>query len=133
MGSYETCIKRCSKMSHSSIRNGASSALVFWLSFLFPLLCSFSSPSFILPKWAPNESDTAQLMATVVAGRAYLAATAMRIKKRHRLASGAPISGIMPLAVGKAANQSAAWNCCSALLGSTAASGLSACRVYFAR
>ncbi|GFP55065.1 hypothetical protein TASIC1_0004069000 [Trichoderma asperellum] len=86
-------------MSHSSIRNGASSALVFWLSFLFPLLCSFSSPSFILPKWAPNESDTAQLMATVVAGRAYLAATAMRIKKRHRLASGAPISGIMPLAV----------------------------------
>lgn len=131
MGSYETCIKRCSKMSHSSIRNGASSALVSWLSSLFPLLCSFSSSSFILPKWAPNESDTAQLMATVVAGRAYLAATAMRIKKRHRRRAcewGTHFRNHASFG-GKAANQSVVWYCCSALLGSTAASGLSACRV----
>jgi hypothetical protein len=63
-----------------AIRNSAPAALVFSLSFLFPLLSPFSSPSFILPKWAPTESDTAQLMATVVAGRAYLAATSHTMK-----------------------------------------------------
>jgi hypothetical protein len=46
----------------------------------FPLLPPFSSPSFILPKWAPTKLDTAQLMATVVAGRAYLAATSHAMK-----------------------------------------------------
>jgi hypothetical protein len=58
-----------------AIRNSAPAALVFSLSFLFPLLSPFS-----IPKWAPTESDTAQLMATVVAGRAYLAATSHTMK-----------------------------------------------------
>lgn len=65
-------------MSHPSIRNGAPSARVLSFSHSrFFFLFFPHSPG--LPSAYPNgrldESDTAQLMATVVAGRAYLAAT----------------------------------------------------------
>lgn len=104
LANNKTCIERCSKMSCSAFRNEAQ-LLLFLILISFSSSSPFSSPSFILPKWAPTELDTAQLMATVVAGRAYLAATshAMKIKKRHRRracewgARGAPFWGRQPI------------------------------------
>lgn len=93
--------------------------------FFFPLLPSFSSPSFILPKWAPTELNTAQLMATVVAGRAYLAATSHAMKDLKKDTGGELASGALAvLHFEKAANQSLARYSCSALLGSIEASSL---------